>query len=80
MRNGRLRQVKHCVDVHVERLPPLLITDLADFLKRGLVRGIVDENVDAPKFTNGTLHNRATVVGITNVTNHQNGLTSFLFD
>jgi hypothetical protein len=35
------------VDVHVERHSPFLVADVAEILEGRLMRGIVDENVDA---------------------------------
>jgi hypothetical protein len=47
VRHGGLREEEHGVDVHVERHSPFLVADVAEILEGRLMRGIVDENVDA---------------------------------
>ena len=80
MGNDRLGQVKHGMDVDVERLPPLLVADLADFVERRLMGGVIDQNVDPPKFIKGTLDKRTAVVGIPNISSDQDRLVTFCFD
>jgi len=49
VRQCRLRQVKHAVDVGTEGVIPLRVSDLFDALVGRLEGGVVDKNVEPPK-------------------------------
>ena len=49
MSDSGLGQIKHCVNIDREGGLPFLVADLRDLLERGLMRGVVDENVDGPE-------------------------------
>src|SRR5215471_9039538 len=48
-RQCRLDQIKYAVDVGVEGVIPLRVSDLLDALVGRLEGGVVDENVESPK-------------------------------
>jgi hypothetical protein len=54
VRHSSLNEIKHRVDIHLERHPPLIVADVAD-IERRLMRGVVDENVEASEFIDGAL-------------------------
>jgi hypothetical protein len=80
MRLGRLHQIEHRMDVRGERLLPFLIRDVAELFETGLVRGIVDENIEAAKLADGAIDNRSTVSGVADVPGHQHDLSSGFLD
>ena len=80
MRHSRLRQIKHRMNVDVECHPPFVVADLANLIERGLMSGVVNEDVQAPKFIDGALNEGSTVNRVPNVASDQNDLATFLFD
>jgi hypothetical protein len=43
----RLRQIEHSMDISAERAFPFLVGNVLDRAERSLMRGVIDEYVDA---------------------------------
>jgi hypothetical protein len=68
------------MDVDLERTLPFVITDIRNILERGLVGGIVDEDIDSAELIDGTLNDGAAVIWLSQVSGKQDSLAAFLLD
>jgi hypothetical protein len=72
--------IKHRMKIDPKGVLPLLITVLADVLDGGLMRGVMDENIDAAQFLDGAPNDGATMGGITDIACDEHGLAPLLLD
>jgi hypothetical protein len=80
VRQCRLDQIKHAVDVGAEGVIPLCVSDLLHALVGHLEGGVVDENVEPPKSLQGSVHQLAAVGRIGDVAGNRYGASSRLLD
>src|SRR5690349_16198762 len=64
------------MDIDPEGQFPFLVGDVGDVLEASLVRGIVDQDVDAAKFSYGRLDDLPAVGGILDVARNQHRFTT----
>jgi hypothetical protein len=68
---SRLGEIKHRVNVDFEGQLPFLVTDILDRLEAGLMRRVVDEDIDAAELRNGFGHNSPAMNGVLDVTRNK---------
>jgi hypothetical protein len=59
-----LGQIEHRVDVDLKGCLPFIVADVADVLEGGLMRCIVDEDIDAVQLLDGSLDDRPAMFGV----------------
>src|SRR5215216_5114069 len=73
-----LGKIEHRVDIDLEGQFPFFVTDLIDRLEAGLMRRVVDEDIDAAELRYGFGNNRPAMIGVLDVARNNNGLSACL--
>src|SRR6202021_2275134 len=68
------------MDIGPESLLPFLMRYVADVLERGMVRRVIDENIDPAEMVDRLLDDLAAVLGVFQIAGHQHSLAAFLLD
>jgi hypothetical protein len=68
------------VDIHGKGQLPFVVADICYVLERGLVGGVVHEDVDPAQLHNGLLDELATMLGRLDVARYENSLPPGLFN
>lgn len=68
------------MNVDLEGQFPFLVRNILDRFEAGLVRGVVDEDVDAVEFGHRLCDHRAAVIGGLQIASNKDGLPSGLLD
>ena len=68
------------MDIDPESQLPFLVADLLDLLERGLVRRIVDQDVDATELSHRIVHDLAAMRSLLDVARDQQAFAAGLLD
>ncbi len=80
MGNRGFGQVEHGVDIDLEREVPFLLADVLELLEAGLMRRVVDKNIDAAEFADRLVHDRPAMRGVLDVAREQDGFAAGVLD